>query len=260
MITDPKTRQIHKATVADRIVHRSLYRKFYPFFDSKFIADSYSCRIEKGTHKALDRFTIFLRKVTKNYQKTGWALKCDIQKFFASVDQQILLDILGPHIVDKRITCLIRKILYSFQVSGTKGLPLGNLTSQLFSNVYLNVFDQFVKHTLRAKYYIRYADDFVLFSHSQQYLARLLPVLQDFLWKELQLKMHPFKIEMRTIASGVDFLGWVHFPHHRVLRMSTKRRMIAKCSEKNIDSYFGLLKHGNSKKLVDSIDQNLVVS
>jgi len=131
-ISDPKTRQIHKAMVADRILHRAIYRKLYPFFDRQFIADSFSCRIGKGSHKALDRFAVFSRKVTKNYRKTGWVLKCDIRKFFAFVDQQVLVRILNPYIVDKRIICLIEEILTSFQTTENIGLPLGNLTSQLF--------------------------------------------------------------------------------------------------------------------------------
>lgn len=257
-ISDPKTRKIHKATVADRVVHRALYRKLYPFFDHLFIADSFSCRVRKGTHRALNRFSVMSRKVTRNDRKTGWVLKCDIRQFFASVDQQVLIRILAPHIGDKRIVWLIEEILASFQVSSRIGLPLGNLTSQLFSNVYMNVFDQFVKHTLRVKYYIRYADDFVLFSHNRQYLSQVLSLLQDFLHRELHLEMHPNKIELRTVASGVDFLGWIHFPHHRVLRTTTKRRILRAVdhqpSKQTLASYQGLLKHGDAVEFRHQID------
>jgi len=262
-ISDPKTRQIHKAMVADRILHRAIYRKLYPFFDRQFIADSFSCRIGKGSHKALDRFAVFSRKVTKNYRKTGWVLKCDIRKFFAFVDQQVLVRILNPYIVDKRIICLIEEILTSFQTTENIGLPLGNLTSQLFSNVYMNVFDHFVKYTLQMKYYIRYADDFVLMLHDSKYLLQPLPLLRDFLKRELCLNIHPDKIEMKTIASGVDYLGWVHFPHHRVLRTTTKRRMLNSLgrlsSVQIVVSYKGLLKHGKTFKilqLIDTLEQN----
>ena len=133
------------------------------------------------------------------------------------------------------------------------GVPLGNLTSQLFVNVYMNEFDQFVKHTLKAKYYIRYADDFVVLSEDRDHLEKLIPQIERFLWERLQLKLHPDKMYIKTIASGVDFLGWVHFPDHRVLRTATKRRMLARMAEhpapETIASYRGLLRHGNAKKL-----------
>src|SRR3989338_2419324 len=103
VISDPKTRSIHKASVGDRVLHRALYRTLYPFFDRMFIADSFSCRIGKGAHKALKRFEYFSRKVSKNNHKTVWVLKCDVKKFFASIDHGILLKILDTHIVDKRI-------------------------------------------------------------------------------------------------------------------------------------------------------------
>ncbi len=125
-------------------------------------------------------------------------------------------------------------------------------------NVYLNVFDQFIKHVLHVPYYVRYADDFVLLSRNRRYLEQLLPIIENFLERELHLRLHPDKIELRTVASGVDFLGWVHFPHHRVLRTTTKRRMIRAtgegASEETVASYRGLLKHGNGHWLLDLLD------
>ena len=117
----------------------------------------------------------------------------------------------------------------------------------------MNEFDQFVKHKLRVKYYIRYADDFVVLSDSKNYLENLLPKINDFLDESLKLSLHPDKIFIKTIASGVDFLGWVHFPKHRVLRTTTKRRMLKKLKNnpknETLQSYLGLLKHGNAYKL-----------
>jgi len=174
-ISDPKPRDIHKATVRDRLVHHAIYRRLYPFFDRTFIADSYSCRKVKGTHKAMNRFREFAYKVSKNHTKTAWVLKCDIRKFFASIDQKILLGIVARHIPDARINALIAEVVGSFCSHrqnadlhttvpiGTivcmckKDVPLGNLTSQLLVNVYMNEFDQFVKHTFKAKYYKRTA-------------------------------------------------------------------------------------------------------
>jgi len=264
VIHDPKTRNIHKASVSDRVLHRALYRKLYPFFDRIFIADSFSCRMEKGVHKALDRFTYFSRKVSQNHRKTAWVLKCDIRKFFASINQIILLTILDKYIPDKRVINLLGTILQSFS-SGIQniGLPLGNLTSQILSNVYLNVFDQFIKQHLHVKYYIRYADDFVLFSTDREYLQKMLVQIEEFLFRELHLSLHPQKIAFRTLASGVDFLGWIHFPHHRILRTTTKRRMLkniyAFSKPETVTSYFGLLKHGNTYKLREYLISDLSV-
>ena len=170
-ISDPKPRNIHKAKVRDRLLHHALYRKLYPFFDKTFIADSYSCRVGKGTHKAIERFQSFANKVSKNNTKTVRVLKCDIRKFFASIDQEILLKILNEYIPDIDIINLLSEIIYSFYSTGKgKGLPLGNLTSQLLVNIYMNKFDQFVKHKFKAKYYIRYADDFVFLSEDKDSL------------------------------------------------------------------------------------------
>ncbi len=254
-INDPKPRDIHKASVRDRLLHHAIYRILYPYFDKKFIADSYSCRIGKGTHKAINRFKGFSYKVSKNNTQTCWVLKCDIREFFANIDHKILLDILKEYIEDKGIIWLLGEIIGSFSSSRDGvGLPLGNLTSQLFVNVYMNKFDRFVKHKLKARYYIRYCDDFVVFSGNREQLENYLPQINKFLKEELKLELHPDKIFIKTIASGVDFLGWVNFPNYRVLRTTTKKRMIKKLEENNnkpesANSYLGLLKHGNTYKL-----------
>lgn len=257
-ICDPKPRNIHKAGVRDRLLHHALYRKLYHFFDKTFIADSYSCRINKGTHKAIKRFCQFAYKVSRNNTRTCWVLKCDVRKFFASIDQEILMKILGHYIPDKEILRLLNEIIGSFY--STKpgiGLPLGNLTSQLLVNIYMNEFDQFVKHKLKVKYYIRYADDFVILSDDKNYLERLITPIQNFLKVCLKLELHPQKIFIKTLASGVDYLGWVNFSDHRVLRTTTKRRMFKRISKnpvkETLNSYLGLLKHGNTHKLQKKI-------
>lgn len=253
-INDPKPRSIHKATVRDRLLHHATYRKLYQYFDSKFVHDSYSCRFGKGTHKALDRFHHFFNKVSHNNRRTCWVLKCDVRKFFASIDQIILIDIFKKHISDQDIVWLIENIVGSFQSTGIgKGLPLGNLTSQLLVNVYMNEFDQYVKHILKQTYYIRYADDFVVMHHDKDVLLELLPRIGQFLLDNLKLSLHPDKVFVKTFASGVDFLGWVHFSNHRVLRGATKKRMFRnldrEVSKEMVQSYIGLLSHGNGYKL-----------
>lgn len=254
-INDPKPRDIHKAAVRDRLVHHALYRVLYPFFERTFIADLYSCRRGKGVHKALDRFASFAFRVSRNHTRTVWVLKCDLRKFFASIDQSILLDIVSAYIPNERVQRLIAEIVGSFHSTGEgTGLPLGNLTSQLLVNVYMNEFDRFVKHRLKATYYIRYADDFVIFSPDKQWLASLIPRISIFLRDELRLALHPDKVSVSTVASGVDFLGWVHFSDHRVLRSATRRRMFRRFeddpAERAVQSYCGLLSHGNANKLL----------
>lgn len=254
-INDPKPRDIHKASVRDRLLHHAIYRILYPPFDTKFIFDSYSCRRDKGTHRALDRFHEFAGKVSKNHTRTVWILKCDIRKFFANIDQKILLDIFEQHIEDKDVIWLLQEVVQSFETAGMPrvGLPLGNLTSQLFVNVYMDVFDQFVKRTLKVHYYIRYADDFVVLHDDKDHLEALRPQITTFLKDRLHLELHPDKISIATIASGIDFLGWIHFPHHRVLRTATKRRMLknlkTRGNSQSIASYTGMLSYGNTHKL-----------
>ena len=256
-INDPKPRDIHKASVRDRLLHHAIYRILYPFFDRLFVTDSYSCRVDKGTHKAIERFRQMSYKASRNNTKTCWVLKCDIKKFFATIDHDILLTILREYIFDKDILYLLREVIDSFETATGKGLPLGNLTSQLLVNIYMNRFDQFIKHTLKAQYYIRYADDFVFLSNNKDCLNAILPQIKKFLFQELKLQLHPQKIFIKTLASGIDYLGWVNFPYHRVLRTATKRRMMRRVQEhltqKTMQSYLGLLKHGNTFRLRNEV-------
>jgi retron-type reverse transcriptase len=258
-VSDPKPRSIHKATVRDRLLHHAIYRLLYPFFDRTFVASSYSCRKEKGTHKALDHFRRLAYRVSCNHTRTVWVLKCDVRKFFASIDQERLLAILAERIPDKDVQRLLGRVVRSFHSTREGvGLPLGNLTSQLLVNIYMNEFDQFVKHTLKARPYVRYADDFVLLSTNRAELELALSRIRDFLRDDLRLELHPTKVSIKTFASGVDFLGWVHFRDHRVLRTSSKRRMFRRIEEvggkeESVQSYLGLLSHGNARKLQTSV-------
>lgn len=164
-----------------------------------------------------------------------------------------LLTILAERIADEDFLNLLHHVVGSFETSPNKGLPLGNLTSQLFANIYMNELDQFVKRFLHVPFYIRYADDFVFLSHNRTHLVSLLPLIQSFLQGRLQLTLHPNKVHLQTIASGTDFLGWVHFPHHRVPRTVTRRRMLShirECPEgATLQSYLGMLQHGDAWEL-----------
>lgn len=257
-IEDPKPRDIHKASVRDRLLHHAIYRKLYPYFDKQFIHDSYSCRLGKGTHRVLKQFKNYTNKVGQNNIKTVWILKCDVRKFFASIDHIILIEILSKCIPDQDIMNLLKTIIQSFQSTAEgKGLPLGNLTSQLLVNIYMNEFDQYMKHVLKTKYYIRYADDFVIMSRDKKYLEAILVEIEKFLDQKLKLKLHPDKVFIKTLSSGMDFLGWVHFSKHRTLRTVTKKRMFKnlECEpkEETIQSYLGLLGHGNTYQLTEEV-------
>ena len=239
-VADPKLRHIHKAAVRDRILHQAIFRILYPVFDKSFIFDSYSCRTGKGTHRAVNRLESFYHKLSHNNTRNIFALKCDIRKFFDSVDQDILMGLVKKKDNDKTIW-FVGEIIKSF----TKGLPLGNVTSQLFANIYLNELDQFIKHQLKEKYYIRYCDDFVILGENQKHLLEIANTIDSFLNERLKLSLHPNKIIIRQYRQGIDFLGYISLPHYRVLRTKTKRRLLKQINKTNSDSYLGALKYCN---------------
>ena len=141
-------------------------------------------------------------------------------------------------------------------MNGT-GLPIGNLTSQLFANVYLNELDKFIKHKLRIKYYLRYCDDFIILDFNRDKLLKLIPQIGGFLENRLKLKLHPNKISLRKLKQGIDFCGYVVLPYHRVLRTKTKRRMLKRINIQNLPSYLGLIKHCNSYRLKKAVELRL---
>lgn len=260
-VRDPKLRSINKASVRDRVVHHAIFSKLYLMFDRSFIYDSYSCRIEKGTHRAVRRLHEFFRKESRNNTRDCWVLKCDVRKFFDNINQGILLLLIKRRVKDEHVLWLISVILKSFP----KGLPLGNITSQLFANVYLNELDQYIKHVLKVSYYIRYCDDFVILSHEKPFLEKLIPVIDGFLQNYLKLVLHPNKILIRKYSQGIDFLGYVSFPSHAILRVKTKKRMFRNIALKlqkykegktskesflqTLNSYLGMLKHCKAHSL-----------
>lgn len=240
-IRDPKVRHIHKASVRDRVLHHAVFRVLNPIFEETFIANSFSCRINKGTHKGVLAAERMIRAESRNYTVPCFALKCDIRKFFDSIDHRILLAILERRIADPDTMWLLQLIVESFDKGGTSlfdrhGLPIGNLTSQLFANVYMNEFDQFVKHEMKVKNYARYTDDFIVVSADRKYLESLIPPFQKFLEERLRLSLHPKKISIRNAAKGIDFLGYVALPHYKVLRTKTKRRIFRKLRDRAIRS------------------------
>ncbi len=270
-IQDPKVRHIRKACVRDRLVHQAVYTVLTPIFEPRFINDLYSSRLGKGTHAGVDALRKMTLKVSRNFSRPCWALKCDVRKFYDSVDHELLIRLLGMVIKDESALWLLREIIGSFHYEGTpgKGLPIGNLTSQIFTNIYLNELDQFLKQRNRIRYYARFADDFVLLSESKATLQALLPKIEIFLTDHLKIQLHPQKISLRPLHQGIDFLGYVALPHHRVLRTTTKRRMKRKMGKRlseylggkidensmnqTLQSYLGMLSHGDCYHLENEI-------
>lgn len=248
-INDPKLRHIHKADIRDRVLHQAVFRILYPIFDKRFIFDSYSSRINKGVHRAVNRLESFIAKASKNNRKNIFVLKCDISRFFDSIHHNILLSLIKKKITDRDCIWLIEKVIGSFEKNKSEGLPLGNVTSQLFANIYLNELDQFAKHKLKIKHYLRYTDDFIILSDKRVIFSEIIKKIREFLNVRLSLRLHPNKIIIRKYHQGIDFLGYVVKPYSRLLRTKTKNRMLKRINEKNLQSYLGLLKHCGGYKI-----------
>jgi retron-type reverse transcriptase len=282
-IYDPKLRHIHKALVRDRILHHALFKVLNPIFEPTFIPTSFSCRIGKGTHKGVEKVAEILREVSKNNTRPCYALKCDVSKFFNSIDHRIMLKILGKRIIDTDTCWLLKEIIESYPkhirerereretifCPIEKGVPIGNLTSQIFANIYMNIFDQFVKHELKVKYYVRYTDDFIIVADNTKYLEELLVKIQGFLEEKLCLKLHPKKVLIRKYNRGIDFLGYVMLPNRIVMRTKTRKRMVYKLKARtkkyrdkiidedhfnaSLQSYLGVLSHADTYELTQDL-------
>lgn len=269
-IRDPKVRHIHKASARDRILHHAVFRVLNPIFDKTFIPASFSCRIGKGVHKGVLEIERMIRAESRNFTRPCFALKCDVKKFFDTVDHQMLMAILRKKIADADALWLLQEIIGSFTTKqrnlfDRQGLPIGNLTSQLFANIYMNEFDQFVKHELRLQCYARYTDDFVIISANKQYLEKLIDPIKTFLQDKLNLKLHPKKISLRACHQGIDFLGYVALPYYRLMRTKTRKRIFRKLKARisqyrsgsisettlsqSLQSYLGVLSHANTYQL-----------
>ncbi|MBN2585161.1 group II intron reverse transcriptase domain-containing protein [Patescibacteria group bacterium] len=273
-ISDPKPRLISKASVHDRLLHHAIYRILHSAFDKTFIFDSYSCRKNKGTHKGFFRLAEMARKVSKNYTSPCWALELDIRKFFDSVDHKVLMELLQTRIADERLLGLLENIIGSFgcldsrlsgnDKTGGTGMPLGNLTSQLFANVYLDPLDKFAKHRLRAKRYLRYADDFTLLADGPGELMGYFVEIAHFLKSELKLQLHPDKLILRKLSWGIDFIGYNALPHYNLPRRKTVKRICGRISRemtvgnlgtvvKAMPSYLGYLAHVSGRKITQRL-------
>ncbi len=239
-INDPKHRKISAAPYKDRVIHHAICNILAPHWDRSMIYDSYACRKNKGTHLAIERFTKFARK-------NRYVLKCDISKFFDSIEHSILKYYLFGKIKEHKVMNLLNKIIDS--TNSNQGLPIGNLTSQWFANIYLSEFDWFIKQELKCEYYIRYMDDFVFFSNSKQELSNILHIIKNYLAK-INLSLKDNHCQIWQTAMGVNYLGFKIFPTHRVLLKRNIHRV------KRRLGYFQK-KYAENKISLDEIRQSL---
>lgn len=284
--TKPKLREIFASNFTDRVVHHILVKELEKIWEPIFVHDSYSCRRGKGTHKAVVQLHKFLRQASCNGNLKCYYLQLDIKDFFQSINKDILFNLLKQKISDPKILWLTQVILfwdctksYSFRGNkrllsfvpqhkslfgkdNQKGLPLGNLTSQFFANVYLNELDKFVKHTLKAQYYLRYVDDFVIVATDIKRLEIFKAQIEQFLSNRLDLRVHPSRQKLLPISNGIDFLGYIVRPNYVLVR----RRVINSFKQKvkragrnvrNVaDSYFGHFQWANSFRLLHNFLQH----
>ena len=257
IIEDPKKREVFAADFRDRIVHHLYYNYTHEFFERRFIADSYSCIKGRGTHYGISRMERHIRQASLGYTERAYVMKIDIRGYFMHINRNILLDICLRHIhkMDIRsvdidfLEYLTREIVLLNPMEGCRikgnrsdwatlphdkslfhsaqgcGLPIGNLTSQLFSNIYLNEFDQYVKRELKCRHYGRYVDDAYIVSPDKEWLQSLLPQLREFLLTRLGLEIHDGKLCVCEVHSGVEFLGAYLKPWRKYIRNATLNRI-----------------------------------
>jgi len=246
-VNDPKKRLIMAPAFRDRVLHHAAHNIISPLFEKKFIYDSYACRINKGTHAGVDRLHHFLR-VTQKRWSTTYCLKCDIHSFFPSVRHDKLKQMIRKTIRCKDTLWLLDLIIDSV-LNGEPGIPLGNLTSQLFANIFMDDLDHFVKEQLRLIYYIRYMDDFVILLNNKRRLEEIKREIACFLClKGLVLNS---KTSIFPIKQGIDFLGYRIWPTHRLLRKSSIRR-----AKRKYRAFARRYKNGEISK--DKIKQSLM--
>jgi retron-type reverse transcriptase len=233
MIQEPKARQISAAPYRDRVVHHALCNVLEPVFERGFVFDSYACRAGKGTHAAVHRGQEFARRYR-------YVLKADVRKFFPSIDHKILKAALARKVKDPDVLGLAGLIIDHANpqepcirwfpgddlftpLERRRGLPIGNQTSQFFANVYLDALDHFVKERLRMPGYVRYCDDFLVFSDDQRELKSALARIATFL-EGFRLVLHPDKSVIFPTVQGIRFLGYRIFPTHRLLARENVHR------------------------------------
>lgn len=276
VVTRPKAREVWAADFRDRIVHHLLYNRIAQRFYASFVVDSCACIPGRGTLYAAQRLESKVRSVTQNWNRPAHYLKLDLANFFVSIDKEILHALLAARVTEPWWLCLADLILFhdpraDFEYRGRAdlldrvpphkrlinqpahlGLPIGNLSSQFFANVYLDLLDQFIKHRIGAKHYVRYVDDFVLLHESAQWLNDAKDRIEAFLPERLHVRLNPKKTILQPISRGIDFVGHVVKPWHRSTRRRTVNEAMRRTATTPADellevgnSYFGLLRQSS---------------
>lgn len=283
VVNKPKLREIFAADFRDRIIHHVLVEHLEAIIEPKFIYDSYACRKDKGTHKAVKRLQHFTRSVTENNSKQAYCLQLDIRSFFVTMDKDILFNLIKKYTQDKDMLWLAMVIIYNdctencritkggvllkyipehktlFKQTKNKGLPIGNLTSQFFANVYLNEIDQFIKHKLKCRYYMRYTDDSLILHQNKEQLKKWMEKIEMFLKKKLDLTLNISKITIRRISDGIDYIGYIVRPFYilvrrRVVNNLKNKLLKGKLTRQSYVSYRGHFKHANAYNLQRHIE------
>jgi retron-type reverse transcriptase len=289
VVTRPKPREVWAADFTDRIVHHLLYNRVAPRFYASFIADTCACIPGRGTLYAAQRLEAKVRSITQNWSRPAWYLKCDLANFFVAIDKTVLHRQLAARITEPWWLRLAETILFhdpreDYELRGqpellaqvphhkrltshpaTHGLPIGNLSSQFFANVYLDALDQHVKHQVRARHYVRYVDDFVMLHETPQWLNAALADINAFLPARLNAQLNPRKTILQPLARGIDFVGHVIKPWRTTTRRRTVHQAVNRVSRiagdevfQSANSYFGLLgqsasSHGDRAELARAV-------
>lgn len=279
-IHDPKTRDIQALHFADRVVQRSLCdNALRPWFENRLIYDCAACRVGKGTHFAMDRLSGFLRDFYRGHGTDGYILKCDVRKFFDSIDHDVLKKLLRRY-PDGDVKELLFRIIDGCNADTGRGLPLGNQTSQWFALYYLDGMDRMIKEKFRIRYYTRYMDDLIMIHEDKEYLKDCLAELRRYAKEELKLEFNE-KTQIFPVSQGVDYLGWHFYLTEtgkviRKLRTSNKRRFKRRLKafreqyrngqididdiKRSLVSYSGHLMHGHTWKLKKKVYGTFVLT
>jgi len=283
IVNRPVKREIFAGAFRDRIVHHWVFNRLNPLCERVFIHDSYSCREGKGTSFGVRRAEHFVRSVSRNYSRDAWVLRLDISGYFMAIDRQVLFEKIETLLKKYTSICgfdrdffldIVRKIVFNdptikCRIRGKRedwvglpkskslffakpgcGLPIGNLTSQLFANLYLNDFDHFVKRTFPKTRYGRYVDDLLFVSDDKDAFQEIPEILNAYLMQNLGLHMHPLKQYLQHISKGGDFLGKYILPYRKYLRNTTKQsvrdRLQKKRENDEDENYIELAQTWNS--------------
>lgn len=245
-VFDGKRRAIHSAEIKDRIVHQAVYNYLVKIYEPIFIRDSFASRKRKGVDEAVSKAEFFLKnEFAWNYGRC-FVLKCDVRKYFDNVSHAILLEILKKQISGEKIFAVMSEIVRSFKSADGKGLPLGNLTSQIFANIYLNELDRFVKDDLKWRGYLRYNDDLLFIGADKKQLTVIKEIVKNYLKNNLQLDAPEDKILLRKFGWGINFLGRIILPGAVLIIKSALKKADANFSFENSASYFGFLRKGET--------------